>query len=80
VVAACVTIHHFKPPQRRAAELPPPIQMCDALSRNRPEELQTILVNCLLIGDDFFQEVQMVNLCPLPASWHKDAPRLSARR
>ena len=26
----------------RAAELPPPIQMCDALSRNLPGELQTI--------------------------------------
>jgi hypothetical protein len=31
----------------RAAELPPPIQMCDALSRNVPGELQTILANCL---------------------------------
>jgi transposase len=33
--------------QHRAAELPPPIQMCDALSRNRPGELQTILAHCL---------------------------------
>ncbi|HTI49890.1 MAG TPA: IS66 family transposase [Planctomycetaceae bacterium] len=33
--------------RQRAAELPPPIQMCDALSRNRPGELQTILANCL---------------------------------
>jgi transposase len=31
----------------RAAELPPPIQMCDALSRNLPGELQTILAYCL---------------------------------
>ena len=31
----------------RAAELPPPIQMCDALSRNLPGELQTIVANCL---------------------------------
>jgi len=31
----------------RAAELPPPIQMCDALSRNLPRALQTILANCL---------------------------------
>jgi len=31
----------------RAAELPPPIQMCDALSRNLPSELQTIVANCL---------------------------------
>jgi hypothetical protein len=33
--------------KHRAAELPPPIQMCDALSRNLPGELQTILANCL---------------------------------
>ena len=33
--------------KHRAAELPPPIQMCDALSRNLPRELQTILANCL---------------------------------
>jgi len=31
----------------RAQELPPPIQMCDALSRNLPGELKTILANCL---------------------------------
>lgn len=31
----------------RAAQLPPPIQMCDALSRNLPGTLQTILGNCL---------------------------------
>jgi transposase len=31
----------------RATDLPPPIQMCDALSRNRPPELQTIVANCL---------------------------------
>jgi transposase len=31
----------------RAAELPPPIQMCDALSRNLPRELKTIVANCL---------------------------------
>jgi transposase len=31
----------------RAKELPPPIQMCDALSRNLPGELQTILAHCL---------------------------------
>jgi transposase len=31
----------------RAAVLPPPIQMCDALSRNLPGELQTIVSNCL---------------------------------
>jgi transposase len=31
----------------RAADLLPPIQMCDALSRNLPGELQTILAHCL---------------------------------
>ena len=31
----------------RAEELPPPIQMCDALSRNLPGALQTILAHCL---------------------------------
>jgi hypothetical protein len=31
----------------RAAALPPPIQMCDALSRNLPGELQTIVGHCL---------------------------------
>jgi transposase len=33
--------------KRRAADLPPPIQMCDALSRNLPGELQTIVAHCL---------------------------------
>jgi len=33
--------------KHRAAELPPPIQMCDALSRNLPGELQTIVGHCL---------------------------------
>jgi transposase len=32
--------------QKRAAELGPPIQMCDALSRNPPKEFETILANC----------------------------------
>jgi transposase len=42
---------------RRAAELPPPIQMCDALSRNIPKELQTILANCLAHGRRQFVDV-----------------------
>ena len=33
--------------RRRAAELTPPIQMCDALSRNAPASLRVILANCL---------------------------------
>jgi transposase len=35
---------------RRAAELGPPIQMCDAASRNMPKELETIIANCLAHG------------------------------
>ena len=33
--------------EHRAEQLPPPIQMCDALSRNLPGELRTILAHCL---------------------------------
>jgi len=36
--------------KQRQAELNPPIQMCDALSRNAPGELKTILANCLVHG------------------------------
>jgi transposase len=36
--------------RQRSAELGPPIQMCDALSRNMPEQLQTLLANCLAHG------------------------------
>jgi transposase len=32
---------------KRQSGLDPPIQMCDALSRNLPKELKTILANCL---------------------------------
>jgi transposase len=35
---------------RRAKEASPPIQMCDALSRNPSKEFQTILANCLSHG------------------------------
>jgi transposase len=33
--------------KHRAEALPPPIQMCDALSRNLPRELETIVAHCL---------------------------------
>ena len=39
--------------RQRAHELGPPIQMCDALSRNIPKELQTILANCLAHYPEF---------------------------
>jgi len=47
--------------QQRAAELPSPIQMCDALSRNVPKLLPTgveiLLANCLAHGRRQFIEV-----------------------
>ena len=43
--------------EQRAAELAPPIQMCDALSRNLPGELKTILANCLAHGRRQFVDV-----------------------
>jgi transposase len=42
---------------QRAAALSPPIQMCDALSRNLPGELRTILAHCLAHGRRQFVEV-----------------------
>jgi len=42
---------------QRAANLTPPIQMCDALSRNLPAELETIVANCLAHGRRRFVEV-----------------------
>lgn len=46
--------------QQRARDLDRPIQMCDALSRNipdLPEELQTIVANCLTHGRRQFVDV-----------------------
>jgi hypothetical protein len=42
---------------QRVAGLPPPIQMCDALSRNVPKGLKTILGNCLAHGRRRFVDV-----------------------
>jgi len=42
---------------QRAANLAPPIQMCDALARNLPAELKTIVANCLAHGRRRFVEV-----------------------
>jgi len=66
--------------RRRAAELPPPIQMSDALSRNLPGELKTIVANCLAHGrrqfvdviDRFPEECQHV-LESLSVVYHNDA-------
>jgi hypothetical protein len=43
--------------QQRAAELAPPIQMCDALSRNTAGEFETIVANCLVHGRRHFVDV-----------------------
>jgi transposase len=42
---------------RRAADSPPPIQMCDALSRNPSKEFQSILANCLSHGRRQFVDI-----------------------
>jgi transposase len=42
---------------RRAQELGPPIQMCDALSRNLPKEFQAVVANCIAHGRRKFVEV-----------------------
>jgi len=43
--------------RQRCSELGPPIQMCDALSRNVPEAFQTVLANCLTHGRRRFVDV-----------------------
>lgn len=55
----------------RMAGQPPPMQMCDALSRNMPGDLQTIVANCLShsrrnfveVADIFRDEVRYVLEC-----------------
>jgi len=42
---------------QRAKELGPPIQMCDALSRNLPKEFQIVVANCIAHGRRKFVEV-----------------------
>jgi transposase len=43
--------------QRRSEELPPPLQMCDGLSRNQPKDIPTILACCLAHGRRGFFDV-----------------------
>ncbi len=45
---------------KRRADLPPPIQMCDALSRNMPGGLKTIVANCLSHARRNFHELKDV--------------------
>jgi hypothetical protein len=42
---------------QRAAELPQPIQMCDALSRNTPGEFKTLVANCIAHARRRFADV-----------------------
>ena len=44
---------------RRAQEAAPPIQMCDALSRNPPKEFKTILAHCLAHGRRRFVDIAL---------------------
>jgi transposase len=43
--------------EQRQADRGPPIQMCDALSRNAPKEFKTLLANCLAHGRRRFVDV-----------------------
>src|SRR5204862_8270073 len=43
--------------RRRATELAPPLQICDALSRNAPAAFLVILANCLAHGRRHFVDV-----------------------
>ncbi len=66
--------------KQRARELPAPIQMCDALSRNTPKGVETLLANCLAHGrrqvvevvDNFPEECRYV-LEALGGVYHHDA-------
>ncbi|MGB6064730.1 MAG: IS66 family transposase [Desulfomonilaceae bacterium] len=66
--------------EHRLADLCPPIQMCDALSRNMSDELATILCNCLTHGrrnfvaeiNDFPEESRYV-IEVLAKVYHHDA-------
>jgi hypothetical protein len=62
-IALFITGHHHAGENldqllaRRAKEASPPIQMCDALSRNPAKEFQTILANCLSHGRRQFVDI-----------------------
>jgi len=66
--------------KRRAAELPPPIQMCDGLSRNMADDFETLLSECILharrkyvdVAESFPEEVGFV-LETLRAVYKTDA-------
>ena len=70
--------------RRRAAELPPPIQMCDGLSRNHPPEFATIISNCLTHARRYFVKVhdQFPDSCRRVVDWLAEIYRVDgeARR
>jgi transposase len=66
--------------KQRAHELPAPIQMCDALSRNTPKGVETLIANCLAHGRrqvvevvDHFPEECRYMLETLGGVYHNDA-------
>jgi hypothetical protein len=66
--------------KQRAHELPAPIQMCDALSRNTPKGVETLVANCLAHGRrqvvevvDHFPEECRYMLETLGGVYHNDA-------
>jgi len=52
---------------KRAAKLGPPIQMCDALARNLPKDLEVIVANCLAHGRRKF--IDQVHNFPEPCRY-----------
>ena len=56
---------------RRARGLPPPTQMCDALDRNVPKDLEVILANCLSHGRRRF--VELADVFPQEVSYILEA-------
>ena len=66
--------------KQRAGDLPAPIQMCDALSRNTPKGVETLIANCLAHGrrqvvgvvENFPEECRYV-LETLGSVYHYDA-------
>jgi transposase len=63
--------------KQRAAELGRPIQMCDALSRNLPKELETIVANCLAHARRQF--VDVVDRFPEPCRYVLEALKVVYR-
>lgn len=63
--------------RQRAAELATPLQMCDALSRNRPGDFPTKLANCLTHGRRKF--VELVEFFPVECRYVLETLRVVYR-